>query len=118
MPKMEKVTVDSISNGAAVERLNFELQTVLENILNANTSPIAIREINLKVKIKPSDDRSVASVTIQATSKLAPVIEHITQLYIGTDIHGTPEASEVIQPTLFPEIDNITQMKKGGTIND
>ena len=113
MPDMEKVTIETISNGAAIERLNLELKTVLENIMDNNTSPTFVREINLKVKIKPSDDRGAGAVSIQATSKLAPVVEHMTQIYIGQDIHGNFEASEVIQADLFPEINNITPMKEG-----
>lgn len=113
MAELEKVTLDTLSAGAAVERLNLELDGILENILDPNTNPKALREINLKIKIKPTDDRSSAVVEIQATSKLAPVTEHITQIYIGTDQHGKAEASEIVQPVL-PGMENITHIRKEG----
>lgn len=75
MPKAETVTVETISGGAAIERLNLELGRVLKNIADKNTNPKTIREINLKIKIRPSEDRSLGEVSIQGTSKLAPVIE-------------------------------------------
>ena len=71
-PKVEKVSFSTISGGAVIERANLELEKVLENIQDPNTSAKAIREVNVKIKIKPSDDRSVGAVTIQAVSKLAP----------------------------------------------
>ncbi|WP_333664742.1 hypothetical protein [Desulfobacter postgatei] len=113
MPQLEPVRIETISQGAAIERLNLELESVLKNIADPNTSPVNIREINLKIKIKPSEDRSFGEVSIQATSKLAPVVEQITQLYFGKDEDGNPEASEVVQPQLFPEFNgNITQIKQ------
>lgn len=112
MANMEKVTIDTIANGAAIERVNLELDRVLKNILDPNTSAKVLREINLKIKIKPTEDRGAGSVEIQATSKLAPVTEHVTQVYIGTDQHGQPEASEIVQPVL-PFGANVTPMREG-----
>jgi hypothetical protein len=118
MTNIQIVKFENLSNGAAIERANLELVKVLENIKDPNTSLKVCREINVKIKIKPSDDRSAGAVTIQATSKLAPVSEHMTQVYFGEDNAGNQEMSEVVQPTLFPEdFGNITPIKKGGTNN-
>jgi len=116
---MHIVTIADLANGACIERANLELERVLENIMDKNTSPGVCREVILKIKIKPTDDRTVGGVTIQATSKLAPVSEHVTQVYIGKDIYGKGEISEVVQPELFPEFkDNVTSIiKKDGTNN-
>ena len=112
MANMETVTIDTIAQGAAIERANLELDRVLKNILDPNTSAKVQRVINLKIKIKPSEDRSMGSVEIQATSSLAPITEHVTQVYIGTDQHGEPEASEVVQPELhFGH--NVTPIREG-----
>ncbi len=116
--QLEKITLETLSAGAAIERLNIELEGVLENILDPNTSPKTLREINLKIKIKPHDDRASAYVEIQATKKLAPVTEHITQIYIGKDQHGRPEASEVIEQPTLPGMDNVTQLDRKDGTND
>lgn len=111
--KMTKATIETISQGAAVERANLELNKVLANIMDENTSPIVVREVTLKIKIKPSEDRTVGAVTIQAMSKLAPVRECVTQVFIGKDIQGNLESNEVVQPSLFPELaGNVTPIKK------
>ncbi len=78
MSQLKLVTIANLANGACIERANLELERVLENIMDLNTSPGVCREVNLKIKIKPTDDRTVGGVTIQATSKLAPVTEHMT----------------------------------------
>ena len=116
MQELTKITVATLSNGAAIERADLELDKILENIMDDNTSLKFTRELNLKIKIKPTEDRTAGGVTIQATSKLAPVSEHQTQLYIGTDDAGNPEASELLQPELF-ETAGITLIKKGAVKN-
>ena len=116
---LKLVKIGDLANGAAIERCNLELDKVLENIMDPNTSPGVCREIKLKIKIKPTDDRTVGGVSIQATSKLAPVTEHMTQVHIGKDITGKGEMSEIIKEELFPEMNehgNITPItKKEGT---
>ncbi|MBI9090747.1 MAG: hypothetical protein JEZ12_16135 [Desulfobacterium sp.] len=119
---MKTVTIGNLSAGAALERADLELSKVLKNIMDPNTSAKACREVNIKIKIKPTEDRLAGEVSIQAVSKLAPVTEHVTQVYIGQDVTGEPEISEIIQPELFPEFQgdndetsNITPIKKEGT---
>lgn len=77
------VSLDSLANGAAVERFDYELQRVLENISDINTRADAMREVTLKVKIKPNDDRSFAMVEIIASSKLAPVKPEATSFHLN-----------------------------------
>lgn len=117
--RMQTVTIGNLSAGAALERADLELSKVLKNIMDPNTSAKASREVNIKIKIKPTEDRLAGEVSIQAVSKLAPVTEHVTQVYIGQDVTGEPEISEVIKEELFPELQtsngeasNITPFKK------
>ncbi len=67
-------TIDlaTLHDGAAVDMFNTELQRVWDNIEDPHTDPEAPREINLKVKFKPSDKRNVVDMKIQAAAKLAP----------------------------------------------
>lgn len=115
MSKLQKVNFDTLSNGAALERADIEIQRVLENIKDPNTG-FSTREVNVKIKIKPREDRASSEITIQATSKLAPVSEHITQVFLGEDADGNMEMSELVaQPTLFGEEANIKPMRKVGS---
>lgn len=112
MQEMKNVTIETMSEGAAIERANLELDRVLKNILDKNTDPTAAREVVLKIKFKPNTGRNAAEVTIQATSKLAPVTGHNTQLYIGEDLSGKPECTEIFQADLFPEHNKISPLDR------
>ena len=114
--KLETVSFATLASGAAIERADLEIKRVLKNIMDPNTSAKAAREVNIKIKIKPSEDRGAGEVEIQATSKLAPVTEHVTQVYIGKDITGAPEISEIYESDLFEQAGcPITPIRKEGT---
>ena len=69
----EEVTLSllNLKNGAAVEMFDRQLQRVYNNIGDVNTS-LKEREITLKVKIKPSKDRSLLAINIECPpAKLA-----------------------------------------------
>jgi hypothetical protein len=83
MQNEEHVNLNNLSNGAAVEMFNRELEKVLENICDPNTSPTTAREITLKVTLKPNEDREVGIVAIASNAKLAPVKSVATMVYIG-----------------------------------
>lgn len=70
MSGFELASLRTIDGGNAIEKFDFELQRTVENCLDQNTDPKAIRTITLKVKIKPSADRTSADVTYQAQSSL------------------------------------------------
>lgn len=90
----ETVTLQNLGGGAAAEQFNHELNRVLENILDPNTRATAPREITLKVKIKPDDDRELADLEIHCASKLAAVKPYPTQIYIGVQRGGEVVATE------------------------
>jgi len=83
MHERESVSLQNLGSGAAIELFDTELQRVLDNIVDENTKPTTIREVTLKIKIKPDEDRESGSVEIQASSKLAPVHPYPTQILIG-----------------------------------
>lgn len=112
----EKVKLDNINAGAAMDLFEAELQKALVNIADENTSPTATREIKLVVKIKPGKDRQSAGTEIQCTSKLAPYQPHESFMIFGHDGDGKVEAyqTDINQPQL-PGIgdENITNITEG-----
>lgn len=103
----EMVSLANLGGGAAIERFDHELSRILENISDPNTDPKAVREITLKVKIKPTQDRSAGPVEISCTSKLAPVATFPAMLYIQKDRSGRVRAFEHNpgQTSLFEDVD-------------
>lgn len=113
----DPLTFDNLGCGAAEERFEDALQKVLANILDPNTKAEAIREITLKVKVKPNDLRNEAVVLIECVPKLAPIKSFPTRIFIGQSIGGKPEAHEANanQYVLFPKVkENVTSLAAGG----
>lgn len=113
-------------SSAAIELFNAEFQRVLDNCLDENTDPKKVREVTLKVKIKPDTDRELCKVEIHATSKLAPVTPYPTQFFLGKDSgRAVAVEDDPKQRNIFTEIerekaeraqDKVLQMeRKGGS---
>lgn len=69
----DPLTLLNICNGAAAEIFDRELNQVLENIADINTSSEKRRKIVLTFDFKPYSDRSAAEVSLTCKSTLAPV---------------------------------------------
>jgi hypothetical protein len=113
----ERLSIETLASGAAMERFDDALGEVLANILDPNTGRGA-REINLKVKFKPNDDRTMTEMKIECKAKLQSASDLTTHAYLGLDTKGRPEAHEIRpqqQPlTPFASSANVVSMKKGG----
>ena len=68
---MEVVNITNIADGAIVERFQKALEEVLKNIHDPNSSPGKVREINMKVKVKPSRDRNSCTFSVSVETKLS-----------------------------------------------
>ena len=69
----EKISLANVRGGAVIEAFDEELAQVLDNINDPNTNPSAARELTLKLKIKPDDDRTISDIEFTVwPNKLAP----------------------------------------------
>ena len=99
------LSFENLGAGAAEEKFEESLKRVLTNILDPNTNPKMAREIILRVKVKPSEDRTDAEVIITCDVKLAQDKPFPTRIFIGKNANGRPEAHEINanQMQLFPK---------------
>jgi hypothetical protein len=99
------LSFENLGAGAAEEKFEEGLRKVLGNILDPNTRSNTAREIVLRVKIKPSEDRTDAEVVIVCDVKLAQDKPFPTRIFIGKNAQGRPEAHEINanQFQLFPK---------------
>ena len=114
----EPLNIENLGMGAATEKFEDAFKKVLANVLDPNTHATVAREVILRVKIKPSEERRDASVLIDCQAKLAPLKAFPTRIFIGKNIQGQPEAHEVNsnQFELFPkQKENVTSITAGGT---
>lgn len=97
-----QVSLDTLGGGAAVERFNYELSRVLENILDLNTNPTAGRQVQLTLKIKPNEDRTFCVNEIVVTSKLAPVKPAVTSMHVSQSLRGAVATEFNLQQQSIP----------------
>lgn len=83
MEELPTVNLVNLAQGAAIEKFEREFQRVIENIADVNTDETAIREVVLRIKIKPTS-RKAAVLVVDAVAKLAPEIAEGTTIYFGT----------------------------------
>lgn len=92
--KQGYISLETLKDGAALELVNNELVSVLENILDPNTDPKATRKIQLELVFKPGEDREAGKVTIKCKSCLAPTADIDATVFFGRDSEGLAVAAE------------------------
>ena len=80
-----ELTLANLGNGAAVEKFNESLQSVIANVLDPNTEAKTKRRIVLEVTFVPDRDRDIGAVTVSCQARLAPTVSFRTQAYLGRD---------------------------------
>lgn len=112
--KEEELSLQNLGDGAAIEMFNEELQSVLNNIVDPNTNPKQSREVILKVKITPDEDRQIGTVSVQCKPNLAPAREFLTTCIIGR-LGKKGEAREIkaAQTTIFDDQGKVTPIDQG-----
>lgn len=109
---MSVFPLEEIGLGVVTEKYDDELCKVIDNILDLNTDPKTIREINIKLKMKPDpENREKVSLEALVSSKLAPTKTYVSSVTVGIDRRsGEMAAIEQVaqQQELFP------QGEKGG----
>lgn len=89
-----------MSAGAIMERVDYEMGKVLDNIMDPNTKPVAKRKITVILELTPSADRNTITVQTTAKSTLCPTDPVTTSLYI-TDL---PSTGEMVVAELLPQV--------------
>lgn len=89
------INIETFAGGAVGERLNIELQNVLENINDLNTDPKKAREVTLKIKITPAENRQTASIDVSAKTSLAPAKAIPATIILDKDEFGKATAKEL-----------------------
>lgn len=94
---MEAKSIIEMGRGAFIERADYEMARVMDNILDANTKATAKRKITLTMEFEPDDTRTNVQVRVTAKSVLAATNPVTTSLYIaGSDVTGEVQAVEMV----------------------
>jgi len=85
---MEAKSVLEMARGAIMERADYEMVKIMDNIVDANTAPNKKRVLTLTLEITPDVERKNLSMKCIAKSKLEPTNPVSTALYLSTDEQG------------------------------
>lgn len=91
----DKVTLENLGGGSAVERFNYEMSKMFENIFDVNADPKQKRTVTLTVEMAPKKDREGVNVKYKINSKPASMETLETFFYLSRDARGKVIASEV-----------------------
>lgn len=106
--KNEAVSVLEMARGAILERANYEVTKIIENISDPNTKPTEKRKLTLTLEFLPDDSRQNIGLRVVAKSALAPTSPIVTSLFMCDDNEGGKMAYE-----LTPNIPGQTNMFGG-----
>lgn len=87
--------IETLCGGGLLEALQHEMQNVLANCADPNTEAKKMREVRMVIKIKPNEQRNMADVFVQTSSKLVPAAPLESSIIIDKDNTGAPVAAEL-----------------------
>lgn len=97
---MDKTSILEMSRGAILERTDYEMGKVIDNILDPNTKPDAKRKVTITLELTPDAERKQITVRTVAKATLVPTDAITTSLYITSQ----PATGETIVAEMVPQI--------------
>ena len=94
MDERARKSILEMCGGAFQERTDYEMQRLIDNILDPNTNPTAKRKLQVTIELTPDADRTTIGVSCSVKSTLAPTYPVATMLYVAandTVIEMTPQ---------------------------
>lgn len=104
----QRDSIMSMARGAFEECVDYEMDKVIQNILDPNTKATAKRKITLTIELTPDDERRTIGVSVTAKSTLAATNPVATALYVTSDGNG-----ELVVAEMVPQVPG--QMNMDGT---
>lgn len=79
------IDLNGFAHGALLERVNMEMDKVLENIQDPNTEATKKRKVVITLELEPNARRELADVVTTVKSTLVPTTAVSASLMIGHD---------------------------------
>ncbi len=92
----QRASILQMAQGAFQERVDYEMQRCVDNILDVNTKATAKRKITLTIELTPDDDRRQIRVNVVAKATLAATNPVATSLCVTTDGNGEMVVAEMV----------------------
>lgn len=99
-------SIMQMAKGAFLERIDYEMAKIMDNIIDANTKATAKRKLTVTLTFSHDDERTNIGVSMVAKTSLASTNPAVTSLYLmGEDGTGEVQAVEMV-----PQIPGQTSM--------
>lgn len=89
------IDLNTFASGALAEKVNIELQKVLENIADPNTDHKKARKVTVTMTLKANEKRNLANVLVDAKSTLSPAVGVESELMIDFTTDGKITGAEL-----------------------
>lgn len=89
-----------MARGAFLERVDYEMAKVFDNILDANTIAEKKRKLTVSIVFTPDNDRQNIGVAFECKSTLVPAAPAVTSLYVA----GENSTGEVQVVEMVPQV--------------
>lgn len=110
---MDKKSVLQMASGALLERANYELERIVENILDPNTPAAKRRKLVVTLDLEPDENRSMVSISASAKSTLVATTPIKSAFWVGADENGVPTMREMLadspDQTILGEVEERAQ---------
>jgi len=93
---MDKTSILEMSRGAIMERVDYEMGRVVDNILDLNTAAAKKRKLTITLELTPDDERRQIVVQTTAKSTLVPTTPIVTSLYVTAGTSGELAVVEMV----------------------
>ena len=102
-------SIMEMARGAFMERADYEMARVVDNILDVNTNATAKRKVTITLEFVPDDGRQNVGVSATVKSTLAPTNPVKTSLFIA----GEKSTGEMQVVEMTPNIPGQMNMDGG-----
>ena len=110
---MSKRKILEMARGALMERADYELTRIVENIMDINTPAIKPRKLTVTIDLRPDETRQMVVISATAKSTLAATTPIQSTFWMESDENGLPVMREALaespDQTILPEVEEQAQ---------
>ena len=92
---MPRLNLQDLADGAVAEKIDIELQNVLENIADPNTDPKKARKLQVTLTFKADENRDIASLSTVVKSTIVPAKPTESKVILDIDENGMITGAEL-----------------------
>lgn len=110
---MSKRKILEMARGALMERADYELTRIVENIMDINTPATKPRKLTVTIDLRPDETRQMVVISATAKSTLVATTPIQSTFWMESDENGLPVMREALaespDQTILPEVEEQAQ---------